>query len=490
MSKHPQPAISFEGLFAKHADRVLLQCDDGRCFGYGDVLSLSQHTALQRARRRLVLCLLDNVPGALLGYLALMAVDAVPMNVGASLAEPRLAQLLSRYQPEWVWLPSPRVSELPGGEVLMSTEGYSLVAMPEAEAMALHPDLALLLSTSGSTGSPKFVRLSSRNVLSNAQAIAQYLQLQADDRPITSLPPHYTYGLSVIHSHLVVGATMALTDKSLFDRGFWDFMNSAGVTSFAGVPYHYDMLKKLRFWRQDLPALRLLTQAGGRMDPAASLEMAQECAKRGVRYVTMYGQVEATARMAYLPPELAVDKAGSIGQAIPGGELLLQDEAGGLIHEAGVSGELIYQGDNVCMGYAEQRADLARGDDNRGSLRTGDIAQRDVDGCFHIVGRKKRFLKLFGHRVNLEDIELALSRDGREAACSGQDDHLKVFIALDASHPDETGHVCADVKAQLVASLKVHPSAVSVIGVDALPRSESGKLQYALLDEMATGALA
>lgn len=482
---HTRPLITaFDDLFVRHAPRDLFLGDDGRRFLYGDVLRLAQTPEFTGARRAVVLCLLDNVPGALLGYLALMSAQAVPMNVAATLSEGRLAELLARYRPEFAWLPQSRLAEVPGAEVRHVLEGHCLVALPSDNGVMIHGDLALLLSTSGSTGSPKFVRLSQRNVLSNALAIADYLALTPEDRPVTSLPPHYTYGLSVIHSHLVVGSTIALTDKSLFDRGFWDFMKSAGVSSFAGVPYHYDMLRKLRFWRQDLPALRLLTQAGGRMDPQVSLEMAQESAARGIRYVTMYGQVEATARMAYLPPELAVAKAGSIGLAIPGGSLHLEDEAGAVITAPDVAGHLVYRGDNVSLGYAQGREDLARGDEHQGVLRTGDIARRDADGCFQIVGRQKRFLKLFGHRVNLEDIELDLQRTGAEVACGGQDDQLKVYV-VGASAAD-----CTAIKAQVVASLKVHPSAVVVLALPALPRSDAGKVQYALLDAQAAEVLA
>lgn len=474
----------FESLVSQHADRVLFKCDDGRQFRYADVLALSRQPALQQTRRRLVLCMLDNVPGALLGYLALTVGNAVPMNVGASLPTHRLTELLALYRPDFVWLPDGRVADLGAVEVRLRHEGHSLVALGSAQSASLHSDLALLLSTSGSTGSARFVRLSHRNVASNAESIAQYLQLAEDDCPITSLPPHYTYGLSVIHSHLVVGGAIALTDKTLFDREFWAFMKSAGVSSFSGVPYHYEMLKKLRFWRQGLPSLRLLTQAGGRMDPAAALEMAQESDKRGIRYITMYGQVEATARMAYLSHEAAISKAGSIGRAIPGGAFRLEDDQAQPIKGPDVCGLLVYQGPNVSMGYAEGWQDLSREDDNQGVLRTGDLARRDADGDYYIVGRQKRFLKLFGHRVNLEDVEQALRRAGHEAACSGQDDHLKVYVA------GASADVGSGIRSQLVEQLKVHPSAVSVLGLAHLPRSESGKLLYPELDTLPSVVLA
>ncbi len=486
MTVASHPLRSFEDLLIPHADRVLFHADDGHQCHYADALALGQQSAWQQTRRRLVLCVLDNTPGALIGYLGLMAVNAVPMNVGVGLADDKLAQLLALYRPEFIWLPDARAASVVGGSVVAALGGHSLLALPAHDSPSMHGDLALLLSTSGSTGSPKFVRLSHRNVVRNAEAIALYLQLGPQDRPVTSLPPHYTYGLSVIHSHVAVGSAIALTRQTLFDRGFWSFMKDAAVTSFAGVPYHYEMLKKLRFWRQDLPALNLLTQAGGRMDPDASLEMAQEAQRRGIRYVTMYGQVEATARMSYLPPELAIEKAGSIGVPIPGGAFVLEGDEGQLILEAEQTGHLVFRGQNVSMGYAEGRSDLARGDDNQGVLRTGDLARRDADGHYHIVGRQKRFLKLFGHRVNLQDVEVGLQGAGFDVACGGQDDHLKVYAVGVASSADADERI----KALVVSQLQVHPSAVSVLRIAHLPRSESGKVLYPALDAMVAEASA
>lgn len=172
-----------------------------------------------------------------------------------------------------------------------------------ATAHDLHPDLALLLSTSGSTGSPKLVRLSRDNVASNAAAIADYLRLGRSDRAITSLPLHYCYGLSVLHSHLVAGGSVVLTGLSVVDECFWDLFAGAGATSFAGVPHTFDLLAASRFEERELPNLRHVTQAGGRLAPEDVRRWAGVGRERGWDLVVMYGQTEATARMAYLPPQ-------------------------------------------------------------------------------------------------------------------------------------------------------------------------------------------
>ena len=178
----------------------------------------------------------------------------------------------------------------------------------------------------------------------------------------------------------------------------------------------------------ELPSLRYLTQAGGRLGRELAEEFNAICEEKGIRLIVMYGQTEATARMSYLPWEDAGRKAGSIGIPIPGGKFELVDANGQLIDGADVVGELVYCGSNVTPGYAKSRMDLAKPDENKGVLYTGDMAKRDEDGFYYVVGRKKRFLKIFGNRVNLDEVENLLKKEGIENACTGQDDRMVVFL--------------------------------------------------------------
>lgn len=476
--------MSFIDRLEDHAQRTLAVCDDGQCYTYAEALELA-HKLDQDVPRRLVFCLCANDAGTLLGYLALLRLRAIPVMLNAAITAEQLDRLVRHYLPAYVWLPQERAAELDKGRFAGAFAGHVLVATgANDQDIAAHPSLALLLATSGSTGSPVFVRQSYQNIASNAASIANYLDLTPDERPITTLPMSYTYGLSIVHSHVLHGCTLALTQRTFFDRGFWDFLKAAQATSFGGVPYHYEILKKLRFSRLDLPSLRTLTQAGGRMEPSLSLEMARHCLERGIRYFTMYGQTEATARMSYLAPEMAIDKAGSIGQPIPGGEFWLEDERGHRLNEPECSGQLVYRGENVCLGYAQNHQDLALGDDNRGVLRTGDLARRDADGYYYIVGRIKRFLKLFGHRVNLQDVEAECLRAGHDVACGGEDDRLVIYI------PQAAREACAALKSRVAGQLKAHPTAIVVVGVERLPRNEAGKLLYTELASLPGEVLA
>lgn len=335
------------------------------------------------------------------------------------------------------------------------------------EAGVYGSQLGLLLSTSGSTGARKLVRLSYDNLQANCQSIVEYLGLTAEERPITTLPMEYTYGLSVIHSHLQVGATIVLTNYTFFNREFWEMMEKHQVTSIAGVPYSYEMLwKRLRLGRMYLPHLKTLTQAGGHLKEELQEEIAAWAAETGRRFFVMYGQTEATARMSYIPPENCIEKIGSIGIPVPGGRMELAED-----------GELIYYGDNVSLGYATCREDLEKGDENCRRLATGDMARVDEDGYFYIIGRKKRFVKLYGKRMSLDQIQDVLQGTFgcEDIVCTG-DDKTGVHVWVAGAVLDENA-----VIKTFGEKWGIRPADVTVNHIDEIPRNTSGKIVYAQL---------
>jgi acyl-coenzyme A synthetase/AMP-(fatty) acid ligase len=394
----------------------------------------------------------------------------VPLLLSDKLDEELLQYLLQTYKPDYIWMPETEIENF-GKKPILKKYGYVLISY-EAEKKNLHPELALLLTTSGSTGSPKLVRQTYKNIRANADSIAEYLELTEEERPITMLPMNYTYGLSVIHSHLLVGATILMTEVSYAQRGFWDFFKKENATSLVGVPYTYELLKRLHFFRMELPSLRYMTQAGGKLLPELHKEFAEYAEKTGRRFYVMYGQTEATARMSYLPYEKSLSKYGSMGIAIPGGKFSLIDVDGAEITEAYVTGELVYEGPNVTPGYAECMEDLAKGDERMGRLLTGDMAQRDEEGYYYIVGRKKRFLKIYGNRVNLDECERLLESriESVECACVGTDDHMVVYIT-DKTAIDRAGRILAE-------KTKLNGKAFEVRYIDVIPKNDSGKKQY------------
>lgn len=456
------------------ADRHAALDDSGQVLSYGDLVQISMRLASSVSAGTVALILVRNTLGCVAAIVALIKQGVVPILLDVSAAPATITLHRERYQPDVLVLPSDLQAQYPDNPCVLRMLDYAVLASEnQANRCPPHPDLALLLSTSGSTGSPKLVRQSRGNVLSNAQAIASYLNIGSGDRPVTSLPLHYTYGFSVLSSHLQVGATLLVTDRSVMEKTFWTFIKEAGATSLAGVPYTYQMLKRLGFLRANPGALRTLTQAGGKLSEALVREFAEFAACKGIDFYVMYGQTEATARMSYVPAARALEKAGSIGVAIPGGELFLVDPTGGEITAADVQGELSYRGPNVTMGYAEQRADLSKGDERHGTLRTGDLAFRDADGYYYITGRLSRMAKLFGKRVSLDDLEQICMGLVAEAACTGAEDRVTVWIT-DGQHQATLPRLLADRTA-------IHPSAYQVRVIGSLPRTPAGKTDYQLL---------
>ncbi len=410
-----------------------------------------------------------------------VSVDAVAAYVGALRAglpvlviEP--GQLGAGTQIRTRWNPGIIVAEQNGRfeAQLGDAEGAGADREPP------HADLRLLLSTSGSTGDPKLVRLSGENIASNAASIAEYLDLSATDRAMTTLPFFYSYGLSVLNSYLHVGAALVLTERSVVDPAFWDEFREAEATSMALVPHQFDLLERSGFSELDLPSLRYVTQAGGKLAKPSVLRFAEWAETGGWELVVMYGQTEASPRISYVPPKLLKQAPESIGCAIPGGRLWLCDEDGKEVSATGVAGELVYEGPNVMMGYAEQWPDLARGAEVH-ELRTGDIAERTADGLFRIVGRLKRFVKLFGLRISLDQVEALLRGRGITAHA------LEVQEQLVVLHREQDDG--ARVRDIVCAEYELPTSAIHTAHLAETPLLASGKTDQRALQQVALRVL-
>lgn len=454
-----------------YQDNTAILDEFGIGISYGKLEKETHALAHHIEKRCLVFCLCRNTIGSIVGYVSFMNHGIVPVMLNAHLDDELLQALLDIYKPSYLWIPENQKEQFQGTDEIYSNFGYCLIKTRYKEAYFLYDNLGLLLTTSGSTGSPKFVRQSYKNVLNNAQSIVQYLALNETERPITTLPMNYTYGLSIINSHLLVGSTILVTEKTLMQKEFWSFFKSAGATSFGGVPYTYEMLDKLRFTRMQLPTLRTMTQAGGKILPELHEKFAKYAQDNGKKFIVMYGQCEATARMGYLPAEDAVKKKGSMGIAIPNGKFHLIDTEGKEIDKPYTTGELVYEGENVTLGYAERGEDLIKGDERHGILETGDMAQFDEDGYFYVVGRKKRFLKIYGNRVNLDEVDnMIKSSFGIEVASTGIDDHMDIFITDDKLKDS--------VKEFVVSKTKLNPTAFRIQIIESIPKSDSGKILY------------
>jgi acyl-CoA synthetase (AMP-forming)/AMP-acid ligase II len=332
----------------------------------------------------------------------------------------------------------------------------------------LHPDIKLLLSTSGTTGSPKFVKLSEDNLVQNALSILDYLPVNSSDITPLNLPVFYSYGLSVFTTNSIAGGQVVCGNRDVVQKEFWEDMERYGYTSVAGVPYVYEMLHRIGFCRKEYPSLRYMTQAGGKLNGSLIQSFGEYLTDRNKQFFVMYGQTEATARMAYMPPHDLLKKTGSIGVPVKGGQFTIAPD----------TNELLYSGPNVYGGYATSAADLATFE-RLPVLYTGDVARRDADGYYYITGRLKRFVKLFGTRINLDEVETILKQEmqGETFACIGiEDRHLLVFHRQAAVDDN-------NIRSLLAKKLGLHPTAFKVQKIEAFPLTPNGKLDYRAMQE-------
>lgn len=440
--------------------------NDGRLL-YGDIVSLREQLSVILPPRELVFCLCENKVESLAGFLALYDCGDVCLLLNAAIDVELLDRLISTYSPSYFWMPESMNIKY---DVVYTYNGYILVKTGNI-APAMNPDLSMLMTTSGTTGSPKLVRYKYGNIESNARNVANVFGWTANERGIIDLPMQYTMGLNVITSHLYAGATVLLVSANLMSPHFWKFIKENNGTNFTGVPFSYEVLNKLRFPRMDLPYLMTMAEGGGKMSDNLFKIFAESAQEKGRRFFATFGTTETSARLAYLPPEMACTHIGSIGMAIPEGEMSIVDENGVEITASNQEGELKYQGPNVTMGYAECANDLLKGDEFNGTYFTGDIAKKDDDGFFYIVGRKKRFLKLYGLRVSLDQCERIINEHfDFQCACIGDDNKMQIFIT------DET--LRHEVKSLITEKTGLVSSSFDIYVIPEIPRFESGKINY------------
>ncbi|HYG87177.1 MAG TPA: AMP-binding protein [Azospirillum sp.] len=406
-----------------------------------------------------------NSTAAAICYLAAVEAGAAVALLPSGLPPVRVAHLVALYRPLVVL----------GNAAPDGYEGWNELPLPGAirrdrTQPALNADLALLLSTSGSTGSPKLVRLSRAAVEANARSIASALSIDASERAALNLPISYSYGLSVLNSHLLLGASVLLSNQGIMSRIWWDRLTAERATSMPGVPATYEMLHRLGFDTLAPASVVTLTQAGGPLAPHLVRHFHDLMAARRGRFFVMYGQTEATARMAVLDAGKLPEHLGSVGRAIPDGRFDVCPIDGCLS-----GGEIVYHGPNVMMGYAETPEDLALGDALQGTLRTGDLGVLDGEGFLTITGRLKRMAKISGLRISLDELE-AEARHLCPAAAVEARHGVVLFAETDAAGTDA-------LRRRLELHMGLPRTAVRLKPVDALPKTENGKVDYTTLKD-------
>jgi len=470
------------GLFAEMTTRgsasaTALVLPNRTPISYAQIPSLTDAwcRALEHPDKSLVVCFARQNLATVLCYLTVLRLGHAIAPLDARLDPSDRNRFLAAYQPDLVvCCPGERVAMKgppPGYRHVTGLDGAEVWALTTAVDGALHRDLALVLSTSGSTGSPKAARLSYASLGSNSRAISESLGVTDAERGITALPLHFAYGLLMLSSHLFSGASVAISTERPASRAFWRYFNESRCTNFPGVASTYDALWRMLPDLDLVPTLRVMTQGGSRLRDERVLGYAALMERRKGHFFVTYGQTEATGRIASLDVTQLPERIGSVGKVIPRGRLVIRNNSLSLPDRK--IGDIIYSGPNVMMGYADSRADLSKGDMTGGTLHTGDIGYLDT-GFLYLTGRRQRIVKILGLRLSLEDVERLFEDVGVAAAIDRGDRGILLLT-------EEPPGGFEKVRPLVAAKLGIPASLLAIRRVRRIPRTTTGKIDYARL---------
>jgi long-chain acyl-CoA synthetase len=468
--------MNYFGEIKKYKNNIALITEKDN-FSYDSVISYVNKFFKGINDRSLVLIKCQNSFEIFIAYIAFVELNCPIMLVDGNLSDENYLEVINAYKPNYIFQIKRKDKIKLNYDLIKTFGSYELIKNKIKNNMKINDQLSLLIPTSGSTGSPKFVRQSYQNIFTNIDQVTQSLNVQSHDRAITTMPLNYTYGLSIVNSHLYNGASIVINNYSFIDKNFWNVLKDSKASNFGGVPFMYEMLDKIGFKKKITKDLKYITQAGGKLSQNLSKKFIKLCKDNNLKFITMYGQTEASSRMSFLDWKFAEKKMESIGKTVNGGKFSIIDDKGNYINEPYKIGELIYEGKNVSMGYASGYLDLNKKDENKGKLFTGDLAEKDNEGFYYIRGRLKRFSKIFGVRINLDEIEILIKKLKIECICTGNDKILSFYL-IDSFDKEEMTN-------KISKTIGIHRSAIHLKKIEAIPRNSSGKILYSELDKYA-----
>ena len=415
----------FENL-EKIGNKTALINEGKRKYSYKQISFLAKRITSKIENNSLLIIIADNSLPSLIGYISFIRSEHTIILLDQNFNFKFINQTIKKFKPNYIYARRSFLKKLNKVKLLFNYQDFCLFKTSNKKHKKLNNLNKLILTTSGSTQSPKFVRLSNKNLLSNTKNIIQYLKIHPGHTTIATMPMAYSYGLSIINTHLDRGCKIVISNKTVFEKNFWNIIKKNKVNSFGGVPQFFEQLVKLKFDKIKLPHLKYLTQAGGNLDIKYLEYFKKVCKKNKINFIVMYGQTEASPRMSYLAGTNFFKKMGSIGKALKNCKFELVDEKNKIISKPYKTGEIVFYGDNVSLGYGYSLKDLFLGDVNKKKLFTGDLAYRDKAGFYYIVGRKNRISKIFGIRIDLDEIEKRLEKRGFKVRCLTNDKYLKI----------------------------------------------------------------
>ena len=375
-----------------------------------------------------IVLIADNCFEFIAGYVAALNHEKmVTILLDKSFSNNYMENIIKKFKPNYIFLPKNINFDNINNNLLYNFEKYKILKLNSDFSRKINNKNFLLLSTSGTTESPKFVRLSKKNIQNNTLKIISYLKIKKSHCTITTMPAGYSYGLSIINSHLKAKAKIVLNSNSVIEKNFWKKIERFKFSSFGGVPDLYEFLKKIDFKKYVSRKLKYLTQAGGKLDESTLRYFGDICKTHGIKFYVMYGQTEASPRISYLDWKFFFSKINSIGKPLKGYKFKLIKK-NKEIKKPNMVGEIVLVGDNVCLGYAKNFNDLKKGDENKNILNTGDLGFKDKSNFIYLVGRSKKIVKIFGKRYDLSEIENFLKKNKIKAKCRPEDKKLSIDV--------------------------------------------------------------
>jgi long-chain acyl-CoA synthetase len=464
--------------FKKNKNKVALITDNGREFKFKDILELEKNFKKKIEKKQLVLILANNSVGSILFYILSILNQNKIMLIDENLNYQEISKIVELYQPNYIVSKIKKTNKKKNSKLILKLFDYSIIKT-NFETHNLIKNLLILLPTSGSTGSSKFVQLSEKNIISNAKSISKYLKIHSKDRAITNMPFYYSYMLSILNSHLISGGSIYISNKTILEKKFWIEFRRKKITSFNGVPYTWEMLNRIGKEKIFTKYLRYITQAGGKLDKKLANEFYQLCKLKKKDMYIMYGQTEASPRIAYIKNENIVKHQGSIGKPIDGVKMWIENQKSIKILKPNNIGGIFISGDNVMMGYSSSIKDIKNKDTPNlkfEKLDTGDVGYFDKDGFFYITGRSNRIIKLYGNRVDLDEIERKMDNYNLKVVCISKNNNLVIFFSRKI--------IQKKIEKKLYEILKINISRVRFIKINIIPLTKNKKTNYKKLREL------
>jgi long-chain acyl-CoA synthetase len=421
--------------FKKFKNQTALINDDGKKFSYGKIIDYSKKISKTVKPRSLVLLITENSISSIVSYISLIKNDCVVIILDVKTPTNNVLELFEKYKPNFVFFPKNWIDSKRFKDCAHSIKflNYRVISNKKANRCKIYTQLSLLLTTSGSMGSAKLVRLSKKNLFENARSIKDYLKINNKKRSITTMPTSYSFMISIINSYIENGASIYVTRLSILQKKFWENFKLYKITSFSGVPYIFETIMKLGLKKVFTDCLEEFTQAGGKLNKICLKNYIKLCEQYKKKFIVMYGQTEASPRMSFLEWKFAKKKIGSIGRSLPRTKFWIIDQKNKKVKKSGITGELIFKGLNVALGYSKNISDLEKGDENKGILKTGDLANMDNDGFIYLKGRINRIAKVYGNRINLDELEEKMLEHQLNVVCKNNGDKIQIFYEKDYS---------------------------------------------------------